>query len=466
MQNINSADEYGLIRTHQLSSGLIQRTDMTNADRLIKEYGDKIRYNFAWKKWIVWNEKYWQVDDNDAQVNAFVKEMVRGIYHDALNTSDYKERIEIEKFAMQSESVRRVHACIELAGKHPEILITSDELDKNPWLLNVKNGTFDFEHDTFREHRKEDYITKIVPVDFDINAACPLWENFIREIMNYDGELIQFLQTAAGYGITGSGKEQVIFILFGSGANGKSTFLNAIMKILGDYATSTATETFMKQQGDRISNDIARLRGTRIVTTSETEQGRRLSEGLIKDITGNDKMTARFLYGEYFNFYPTFKIFMATNHKPNIKGTDNGIWRRIRLIPFTTTIEADKQDKDLEQKLVSEQSGILNWLLQGTLRWFKEGLKPPQIITNATNEYRGEMDIIGNFLKECCVQNENGQIRIRELFKTYQNWCNDNNEHACSERFFGLRLKEIGYKQMRTSEARHWVGIVLRPTPP
>ncbi|GHU44115.1 phage protein [Spirochaetia bacterium] len=466
MEEVRDNDQYGLMRVNQLRNGLIQRTDMTNSERLVKEFGDIIRYNSTWKKWLVWNEKYWEVDDGERNINRCVQKMVRGIYDDALNTSDYKERLEIEKFASQSESVRRINACLELAAKRDEVKITSDDLDKNMWLFNVENGTFDFAHDTFREHRKEDYITKIAHIDFNIDAACPIWENFIREIMNYDSDLIQFLQTAAGYGITGSVKEQAMFILFGSGANGKSTFLNTIANMLGDYATSTNTETFIKQNVEKISNDIARLRGARFVTTTETEQGRKLSEPLIKQITGNDKLTARFLFSEYFIFLPTFKIFMATNHKPHIKGTDNGIWRRIRLIPFTTTIQTDKQDKDLEQKLIAEQSGILNWLLAGTLRWIKEGLSTPQIITNATDEYRGEMDIIGNFLKECCVQEVSGHIRIRELFKTYQSWCNDNNEHACSERFFGLRLKEMGYKQVRTAEARHWQGIMLHATPP
>jgi putative DNA primase/helicase len=217
----------------------------------------------------------------------------------------------------------------------------------------------------------------------------------------------------------------------------------------------------MRKTGDQITNDIARLRGTRFVTTTEAEQGRRLSEPLIKKITGNDQMTARFLYGEYFNFTPTFKIFMATNHKPVIKGTDYGIWRRIKLIPFTTRIPEEKQDKRLEYKLKTEASGILNWLLEGTARWQREGLVVPAAILNATNEYRGEMDVIGNFLKECCVAKDGATIRIRELYKAYADWCDINNEHAVSERFFSLRLKEMGYEQTRTAEARFWSGLAL-----
>jgi putative DNA primase/helicase len=305
-------------------------------------------------------------------------------------------------------------------------------------------------------------ITKIAHVAYDKNADCPVWKKFLMEIMNYNAELIGFIQTAAGWAITGDTSEQTMFILFGSGANGKSTFLNTIMNLLGDYAIATPTETFMKRNGDQISNDIARLRGTRFVTTTEAEQGKRLSEPLIKQITGNDRMTARFLYGEFFNFVPTFKIFMATNHKPVIKGTDYGIWRRIKLIPFTTTIAKENQDKHLEKKLMGEGPGILNWLLEGARRWCADGLVTPDVITKATDEYRGEMDVIGAFIKERCVLGPGCCIKARELFRVYQEWCEENNEHASSERFFGLRLKELGLEQRRVSDGRQWQGIMVK----
>jgi putative DNA primase/helicase len=388
--------------------------------------------------------------------------MVRNIYDELLKTDDYRERIDIEKFGMISESTRRREAFVRSAQWIPELNIRSEDLDNNPWLLNIQNGTIDVSTGEFREHRQGEMITKIANVEYNPEADCPQWKQFIREIMNYKTELINFVQTAAGWALTGDISEQTMFILYGSGANGKSTFLNTIMYLLGDYAIATPTETFMKKSGDQHTNDIARLRGTRVVTTTEADQGRRLSEPLIKKITGNDPMTARFLYGEYFNFVPTFKIFMATNHKPVIKGTDYGIWRRIKLIPFTTRITEEKQDKHLEFKLREEASGILNWLLEGVERWKRERLKAPVIVLNATDEYRGEMDVIGNFLKERCNQEKGLSIRIRELYKAYSDWCDENNEHACSERFFSLRLKEIGFEQMRTAEARYWSGIGLR----
>jgi len=455
-------DESIYLRINELKKGNIQLTDATNAARLLREQGRNIRYNAAWKKWLVWNGRFWEIDESGALVHEKGLLMVRNIYDELLKTDDHRERMEIEKFAMISESVRRREACVKAAQYISELNIRCEDLDKNSWLLNVNNGTIDVLTGEFGEHRQEEMITKIANVEYDPAADCPLWKKFIREIMDYREDLIAFVQTAAGWALTGDTSEQTMFILFGSGANGKSTFLNTIMHILGDYATATATETFMKKAGDQTTNDIARLRGIRFVTTTEAEQGRRLSEPLIKKITGNDQMTARFLYGEFFNFTPAFKIWMATNHKPVIKGTDHGIWRRIKLIPFTTRIEEEDQDKHLEEKLREEASGILNWLLAGTRRWRQEGMRAPKVVMTATDEYRGEMDVIGNFIKEKCVQKKEVSIRIRELYKTYVDWCDENNEHAVSERFLSMRMKEIGFQQTRTAEARWWSGLALR----
>jgi len=457
------ADESVLLRIAELQNGLLHFTDTSNAYRLLKEHGKDLRFNSLWKKWLVWNGARWELDDGYLIHDCALK-MIKGIYKELKETSDYRERLEIEKYGMQSESVRRRKAIVEAASWIPELNVKTDQLDKDPFLLNVLNATIDLRTGEIYKQKQEDLITRIANVDYDPNADCPTWKQFIREIMNYNTELIHFIQNAAGWAITGDTSEQTMFILFGTGANGKSTFLNTIMNLLGDYSVATPTETFMKKTGDQISNDIARLRGTRFVMTSEAEHGRRISEPLIKQITGSDRMTARFLYGEFFNFVPTFKIFMATNHKPVIKGTDHGIWRRIKLIPFTTRIEEEKQDKYLEKKLMQEASGILNWLIEGARRWCKEGLKTPNIIIRATDEYRAEMDVIGNFIKERCIQGNGISIRARELFKCYQDWCGDHNEHAVSERFLGLRLKEMGLEQRRSNDGRYWQGIQLKAT--
>jgi len=455
------ADESVFLRIEEFKKGLIQFTDSTNAMRLVKEHGRDIRYNASWKRWVVWNGKYWEMDEGGVLIHEKGLEMVRNIYDELKKTADYRERMDIEKAAMMSESVRRRKAFVEAATWISALRTKTDELDSNPWLLNVKNGTINILSGEFREHRQEDMITKIANVDYDPKADCPMWKKFVREIMNYKSDIIKFVQTAAGWSLSGDISEQTMFILYGTGANGKSTFLNTIMYLLGDYAIATPTETFMKKSGDNYSNDVARLRSTRFVTTTEVEQGRRLSEPLIKKITGNDEMTARFLYGEFFNFKPTFKIFMATNHKPVIKGTDYGIWRRIKLIPFTERIPEEKQDKHLELKLREEASGILNWLLEGIANWKQERLRTPKAVLFATDEYREEMDVIGNFITEKCDQKKEMAILLKKLYKAYSDWCEENNEHAVSERFFTLRLKEMGFKQGRTSTERFWVGIGL-----
>ena len=455
-------DESIYLRIAELKNGKVQFTDATNAERFVREHGENVRYMAAWKKWLVWNGTHWKTDESGALVHGKGLQTVRNLYDELSKTNDYRDRLEIERYAMISESLRRRKSCVESASLIEELNITSDQLDANPWLLNVKNGTIDVKTGEFREHRQGDFITKTANVEYNPQADCPLWKQFIREIMDYKTDVINFVQTAVGWAMTGDISEQTMFILYGTGANGKSTFLNTVMYLLGDYAIATPTESFMRKNGDQNTNDIARLRGTRFVTTTEAEQGRRLSEPIIKQITGNDRMTARFLYGEFFNFVPTFKIFMATNHKPVIKGTDHGIWRRIKLIPFTTRIADENQDKSLEAKLKNEVSGILNWLLEGTARWWYEGLKAPVVILNATEDYRGEMDVIGSFLKVCCRQEKGLAIRIRELYKAYSDWCAENNEHAVSERFLTLRLKEMGFEQSRTAEARYWSGIGLR----
>ena len=454
-------DESIYLRITELQTGKVQYTDTTNAERLYREFGSEIRYNAAWKKWLVFNGQRWVIDDG-ALIHEKGLQMVRNIYDELKKTNDYRDRMEIERFAILCESVRRREAIIKAASWIKELNVESDEMDNDPWLLCVNNGTIDFKNDVFRKHEKADFITKMAKVDYNSEADCPEWKKFIREIMNYNNELIQYLQTVCGWAITGDTSEQTMLILFGSGANGKSTFLNVIMYILGDYAVATSTETFMTRRNDQIGNDLARLRGTRFVTTIETEQGKKIAEPIIKQITGNDRITARFLYGEYFNFIPTFKVFMATNHKPGIKGSDHGIWRRIKLIPFTTRIPEEQQDKHLEEKLKKEASGILNWLLEGVNRWKKEGLKTPRIVLAATDDYRNDMDIIGNFVKECCIQKAEAKVKIKDLYNAYGKWCNENNERMASERYLALRLQEIGFERTRTSDARYWKGLGLR----
>jgi putative DNA primase/helicase len=264
-----------------------------------------------------------------------------------------------------------------------------------------------------------------------------------------------------GYSLTGDTREQVLFLLHGSGANGKSTFLEVIQALLGEYALQTPAETLVQKQGEGIPNDVARLKGARFVAASETEEGKRLAEGMVKKMTGGDVLTARFLHQEYFEFKPEFKLFLATNHKPLIRGTDHAIWRRIRLIPFQVQIPDAEKDKALPEKLKAERSGILTWALEGCRSWQQEGLSTPAEVLQATEAYRDEMDILKDFLESCCIEKAEAEAKVSDLYAAYVAWCEANGERPLTQRAFGMKLSERGLGQRRTKVARYWVGIGL-----
>jgi putative DNA primase/helicase len=351
---------------------------------------------------------------------------------------------------------------IELAKSEPGIPVGPQQLDSHPWLLNVHNGTLDLRTGHLRPHAREDLLTKLAPVAYDPVAPCPLWEAFLSRIFAGDGGLIRFVQKALGYSLTGSTQEQCFFILHGVGANGKSTLIQTISAVLRDYAKHTPTETLLVQQGDRPRNDLARLQGARFVSASEVEGGRKLAEALIKQLTGGDTLTARYLYKEHFEFQPAFKIWLAVNHKPGVHGTDHAIWRRMRLLPFTVTIPPAEQEKRLPEKLLGELPGILRWAVEGCLAWQQEGLEPPMAVKRATGDYRAEMDVIAAFIRDCCVVEPQRQVSTSELYAEYQGWCEQMGESAVTQKALAAALQERGCTSGRNSRGRLWCGIALK----
>lgn len=441
-------------------------TDLGNARRFIAQHGKEIRYCHGWGKWLLWDGVRWIKDDTGG-IYRKAKGTVAKIYAEAANAVDSEERKSLAKHATKSESESRIHAMVSLAESEPGIPIKPEQLDANPWFLNCLNGTIDLRTGELRPQRQEDLITKLVEVEYDIKAECPTWMDFLNRIFQKSSSLIVFLQKALGYSLTGDTREQVIFFLYGAGANGKSTLIDIMLSIMGDYALQTPTETLMHtERGGGISNDIARLKGARFVAAVEAGEGRRISEVLIKQLTGADTISARFLRQEFFEFKPECKIFLATNHKPAIKGTDHGIWRRIRLIPFAVTIPEEEQDKNLLDKLRAELPGILTWTIKGCLGWQQLGLGMPCEVKNAIENYRAEMDVIAGFIEECCHIAPYANVQASAIYEAYKKWCNENGEEAYVQRKFGGALSERGYHRERGTGGRWtWKGIGLIEVP-
>lgn len=403
-------------------------TDLENARAFAEQHRHDLRYVSRSRSWYVWDGKRWRPDDT-SEVQRRAKATVADFTKLQLGPQEMKA-------AIAAQSSGHIAGMIELAKSEPDISITQNQLDTDPWLLNVENGTLDLRTGGLHEHRREDLITKLATVAYDPTAECPRWEAFVAQIMDGDKDRVRYVQKALGYAMTGDSREQCFFILHGTGANGKSTLTTVVAKIAGGYSQHTPTTTLLTKRSNTIPNDVARLYGSRFVTAAEAECNSTLEEALLKQATGGDKMVARFLHGEFFEFTPEFKIFLAVNHKPEIKGTDNAIWRRVRLIPFDVTIPYDEQDRTLPAKLEAERAGILRWLVDGCAAWLGEGLIPPEAVTAATAEYREEMDTVAAFIGECCFCAADAQVPSKRLHDRYREWCNAHGEPTMSKRAF------------------------------
>jgi putative DNA primase/helicase len=388
---------------------------------------------------------------------------MRAFQFEAINIEDSDKKLKAVKHALSSENENRIGAMVRMAQSESGVPVMPDQLDRNPYLLNCPNGTLELKTGKRREHRREDLITTLVPVAYDPNATCPLFEAFLERIMGGNTELVRYLQRITGYALTGDVGEKAIFFLYGEGNNGKTTFLEVIRDVLGDYAGQVPIQSLMsKGSGDGIPNDIARLKGLRFVTSSEAEQGRKLAEARVKQLTGMGKLQARFLYGEYFEFDPTFKIFMDANYKPEIRGTDPAIWSRIKLLPFTVEIPPEERDKHLKQKLRAELPGILAWMVRGCLDWQKTGLREPEAVKTSTQSYKAEMDSVANFVEDVCELRPDGEATSKDLYDRYRKWCSEHGEEPVSQKQFGKELVKRGLENKKISGNRGWRGIGFR----
>ena len=432
-------------------------TDTGNAQRMRDKFVGNIKYSFVHKKWYYWTGKVWTVDYT-GEIKKLADSVVNDIKKEAFAEQDEDIQEAKLKWANKTASSRAKEAMIKECQHLDGIPILPEEMDAYTDYLNVQNGIVNLRNGELMPHDSAFMMTKCGYAEYDNTSGKKpeLWLKFLDDVTNGDKDLQAYLQKCVGYSLSGSIREQCAFFLYGIGNNGKSTFIDTISELLGGYASNVQPETIMlRRNGDSGANsDIARLKSARFVTSEEPTEGVRLNEGLVKQLTGGGKVTCRFLYGDEFEYEPEFKIWIATNHKPVIRGTDVGIWRRIRLIPFEVNIPPEKVDKTLKYKLRKELPQILKWAIDGCLLWQKEGLEPPQSVDKATKEYKAEMDLLAAFC-EACIEIDyvhGDRIAATDLFSVYSNWAATNNEFTMSSRkFFNEVTKKLPEKQRASS---------------
>jgi putative DNA primase/helicase len=438
-------------------------TDAGNAERLIDRHGDKLRYSYARKLWLLWNDKYWEWVD-DGRVCALALETVKGIYRQAANEADKDTRTKLVQHAGKSESEGRLSAMVTLAQSIPGVSVKIDELDTNTYLLNVNNGTVDLRTGELKAHDKYDYITPFIPVDYEPAATSELWGQVLNTIFEGAEAVKDYVQRALGYSCTACQDEQVTFFPYGPGQNGKSTLLGAIRDCLGsDYATEIEPQVFMVKARDTAgpNEGVARLYRKRLAISTEIEDGQKLSVSLIKRMTGGEKLHHEKKFEHEFEFTPTHKLWLSGNHKPIITDTTLSIWRRVKFINFDVTIPEEKRIKNLRDllKASEHQKAILAWIVAGAIAWAKQGLGEPPEITEATNKYREEMDLLAEFIREICIIKA-GDSTVSEYYKAYKTWAEANDFPVLGKNAFNKRLQEKGFTNYRgTANKLFWRGI-------
>lgn len=446
-----------------------KRTDYGNAERLVDRHGEQLRFSSG-IGWLVWDGQRWQRDD-DGSAMRLIKETVRAIWEELPEIADPDEKSTFFSFLLRSESEPRLKAALKLAESEGAVVVSASELDRQPWLFNVKNGTLDLRTGELRAHEPADLLTKLSPVTFQGDARSALWESFLERITGGDEELRGFLQRAVGYSLTGDTREEKLFFAHGPAASGKSTFLEAIKAVLGDYATTADFESFLKKKSDAgVRNDIARLAGTRMTIGIEVDEGKRLAEGLLKTLTGGDTITARHLYREFFEFLPQFKLWLAANDRPRVSASDSGMWRRIVQMPFTEAIPEQERDPQVKLQLKHDpqvQSAVLAWGLEGCLAWQQQGLAIPERVRHYTEEYRAENDQLADFFEERCAFEPRAVVRRSELRRAYEEWAKENGEWTVAPRTLAAALKARGGSDgAKMGGERAWRGVGLRPSGP
>lgn len=436
--------------------------DLGNSERLLDMFGHMLKFFYTEHKFLYYENGKWYRDNfeycqtlADCVIQRMEQEDTAGVYAE---NEDMQKAFKKHIKKTRSQNARKNM----VAGAAHFMPVLPEQLDRDRTIIGVKNGVLDLKTGELKPHDSKYFLTKQIPFAYHQNAEKPeKWLKFLDEIFLSDKELIRYVQKAVGYSLSGSNAEQCAFFLHGTGNNGKSLFLEILRYIFGDYASNIQADTVMMQNkaGNSASSDLARLQGSRLVTCSESAEGVRLNEPLIKQMTGDDIMTVRKLYCEEFEFHPEFKLWMATNHKPAIRGTDKGIWRRIHLIPFQLDIPANRVDRNLKYKLAKESESILKWAVDGCLLWQKEGLQMPKKVLDAVSEYRKEMDVVSKFLDACCITG-NGEVKASVLYAVYLKWAGENTEYKMSNTKFGIEMQKK-FQKVKKANGLFYTGLEL-----
>lgn len=438
--------------------------DTGNANRFVDLFGANLRYSYQNRQWLFWDGKKWQ-EDFVGEIKKLADLCIQDMIKQAFEYDDEEKKDALLKWANKTASSKVKTAMITEAQHLGNIPVLMEQFDRHPDLLNCQNGIINLRNGELMPHDPNAMMTKISFCEYDPDPdKKPVrWLQFLDEITDGDKELQRYIQKAVGYSLTGSIREQCMFFCYGTGQNGKTTFLDVISNIMGTYASHAQPETVMlnSKQGNSAMTDIARLKGARFVTTVEPNEGVKLNEGLIKQLTGGDKVTARFLYCREFEFVPEFKLWLGANHKPVIRGTDIGIWRRIRLIPFTVQIPDSKVDKGLKHKLKAELPQILRWAVEGCLMWLREGLDVPETVKKATEEYREEMDILAQFCETCIETDYGARTKASEIYDAYCHWTDENNEYKMSNTRFGKEFAKRFPEKIRLGDGLWYKNVKL-----
>jgi putative DNA primase/helicase len=434
--------------------------DIGNAERFMNFFWTRIVFVPELGKWRNWTGKRWVDDDDEAIRNA--RAVARSWFDDLAHESDGGRQKRILAHAQKSSSTNSLQAMLVIA-RALGMTVPLHEWDKDPMLLGTPSGAIDLRTGAALSPDPWRRISKVAGADFDPGAKAPTWSAFLDRIFDGDVAMIAFLQRAIGYSLTGNTSEECLFLCHGTGANGKSKLIGTLRALLGDYGRDCAAKTLLARREDGIPNDVARLAGARFVSAIETEDGKRLAEAMVKAMTGGDRIVARFLHREFFEFKPEFKVWLATNHKPTIRGTDNAIWRRIRLIPFAVTIPEAEWDRNLLAKLVGELPGVLAWAVRGCVDWQRDGLQSPEPVRAATAAYREDMDRLGQWVEERCIISPTVRVKASFAYKDYREWSEARGEQPITMAAFGNRVGERGFEKVKGATVTYH-GIGLRDT--